>query len=84
MVDKRMHEAKSLLSRLVKWARNEEEARRQPGGLEGRIEIGPDFDDEDEEIIAAFEDRERCSAAALCDRRDRGVDLVAGVEEVDG
>ena len=30
---------------------------RQPGGLEGQIVIGPDFDAEDEEIIAAFEDR---------------------------
>lgn len=29
---------------------------RQPGGLEGRIVIGPDFDDVDDEIIAAFED----------------------------
>lgn len=28
---------------------------RQPGGLEGRIVIGPDFDAEDDEIIAAFE-----------------------------
>ena len=28
---------------------------RQPGGLDGRIVIGPDFDSEDEEIIAAFE-----------------------------
>ena len=28
---------------------------RQPGGLEGQIVIAPDFDDEDEEIIAAFE-----------------------------
>ena len=31
--------------------------RRQPGGLEGQIVIGPDFDAEDDEIIAAFEDR---------------------------
>ena len=30
--------------------------RRQPGGLEGQIVVGPDFDDEDDEIIAAFED----------------------------
>ena len=30
---------------------------RQPGGLEGQIVIGPDFDAPDEEIIAAFEDR---------------------------
>ncbi|MXX68186.1 MAG: type II toxin-antitoxin system prevent-host-death family antitoxin [Gemmatimonadales bacterium] len=29
---------------------------RQPGGLEGQIVIGPDFDDDDDEIIAAFED----------------------------
>lgn len=31
---------------------------RDPGGLEGRIVIGPDFDAEDGEIIAAFEDCE--------------------------
>ena len=29
--------------------------RRQPGGLEGQIVIGPDFDDEDEEIIGVFQ-----------------------------
>lgn len=29
---------------------------RQPGGLEGQIVIGPDFDNDDDEIIAAFED----------------------------
>lgn len=28
---------------------------RQPGGLEGQIVMAPDFDDEDDEIIAAFE-----------------------------
>lgn len=28
---------------------------RRPGGLEGQIAIGPDFDAEDEEIITAFE-----------------------------
>lgn len=28
---------------------------RRPGGLEGQIVIGPDFDAADEEIIAAFE-----------------------------
>ena len=32
--------------------------RRQPGGIEGQIVIGPDFDDGDEEIVAAFEDSE--------------------------
>ncbi len=58
------HKAKSLLSRLIKLARKGE-AKRQPGGLEGRIEIGPDFDDEDEEIIAAFEDPERRSGAPV-------------------
>ena len=58
------HKAKSLLSRLIKLARKEE-GQRQPGGLEGRIEIAPDFDDEDEEIIAAFEDSERCSSAPV-------------------
>lgn len=30
--------------------------RRQPGGLEGQIVIDPDFDDEDDEIIGAFQD----------------------------
>ncbi len=29
--------------------------RRQPGGLEGQIRIGADFDTDDEEIIAGFE-----------------------------
>ena len=28
---------------------------REPGGLEGQIVIGPDFDAEDEETITAFE-----------------------------
>ncbi|WP_420441956.1 type II toxin-antitoxin system Phd/YefM family antitoxin [Candidatus Palauibacter sp.] len=28
---------------------------RHPGGLEGQIVIAPDFDDEDEEIMGAFE-----------------------------
>ena len=28
---------------------------RQPGGLDGQIWIGPDFDDEDDEIVAMFE-----------------------------
>ncbi len=28
---------------------------REPGGLEGQIVFGPDFDNADEEIIAAFE-----------------------------
>jgi prevent-host-death family protein len=32
--------------------------RRRPGGLEGQIRIRPDFDAEDEEIIAAFENFE--------------------------
>ncbi len=32
--------------------------RRQPGGLEGQIRIGPDFDTEDEEIIGVFENFE--------------------------
>ena len=31
---------------------------RRPGGLEGQIVIGPDFDAEDEEIIATFEGSE--------------------------
>lgn len=30
--------------------------RRKPGGLEGQVRIGSDFDADDEEIIAAFED----------------------------
>lgn len=30
---------------------------RKPGGLEGQIVIGPDFDAHDEAIVAAFEDR---------------------------
>ena len=29
---------------------------RQPGGLEGQIVIGPGFDTEDTEVIAAFAD----------------------------
>jgi len=29
--------------------------RREPGGLEGQIRLSPDFDAEDDEIIAAFE-----------------------------
>lgn len=29
--------------------------RRKPGGLEGRIWMSPDFDREDEQTIAAFE-----------------------------
>ena len=28
---------------------------RKPGGLEGQIWMSPDFDDEDEELIEAFE-----------------------------
>ena len=36
----------------------EQVERRQPGGLEGKIRIGPDFDAEDEEITAAFENFE--------------------------
>lgn len=36
----------------------ESDEPREPGGLEGRIEMGPDFDAEDDEIIAAFEDCE--------------------------
>ena len=28
---------------------------REPGGLEGQIVIGPDFDAEDDEVIAAFQ-----------------------------
>ena len=32
--------------------------RRQPGGLEGQIRIGPDFDAEDQETVAAFENFE--------------------------
>ena len=31
---------------------------RRPGGLEGQIVIGPDFDAEDDEITAAFEGSE--------------------------
>ena len=29
--------------------------RRQPGGLEDQIRMGPDFDADDEEIVEAFE-----------------------------
>ncbi len=29
--------------------------RREPGGLEGRIRLAPDFDADDDDIIAAFE-----------------------------
>lgn len=35
----------------------ESEELREPGGLEGRIVMGPDFDADDEEVIAAFGDR---------------------------
>lgn len=30
--------------------------RREPGGLEGRVRLGPDFDAEDDDIVAASED----------------------------
>ena len=36
----------------------ESDEPRNPGGLEDQIVIGPDFDAEDDEIIAAFEDCE--------------------------
>ncbi len=29
--------------------------RRQPGGFEGQVRLAPDFDADDDEIIAAFE-----------------------------
>ena len=51
------HEAKSQLSRLARlaWPYRKRLERRQPGGLEGQIRIGADFDADDEEIVAAFE-----------------------------
>ena len=53
-----MHEAKSRLYRLARLIR-EGKAQRKPGGLEGQIVMGPDFDEDDDEITAAFEGSRR-------------------------
>ena len=52
-----MHEAKSQLSRIARlaWPYRRRRERRKPGGLEGQIHIGADFDADDEEIVGAFE-----------------------------
>ena len=66
-----LHEAKSQLSRLGKLAWAGEEVviepylrlepyrdrleERQPGGLEGKIWMSPDFDDPDEELMDLLE-----------------------------